>query len=490
MDDQAPDTRAAILAALADAVPVADDEPFQTESGGRGRRSGGAGGVDNAELAFLPLTDLGNAERFARRVAGRVIHVTALGWLAWDGRRWCKNGADDVVLRLVHETVRAIQDEATAIRSAGLDLEIEPASSKKPALMLSDKVAAWGRASEAAAKLKAISPHAAPYLAVRVEELDADPFVLNVENGTLRFRRDTAGGDLVQLHPHDPADRITRLAPVIYDPNATCPTYDRFLAEVQPEPDMRRFLAAWGGYSLTGDTSEQKVVFQYGSGKNGKSTLVDAWGNVAGDYGTTAAIETFTGDGRNRSGAQASPDLAALVGVRYLRTSEPERGAKLAESLIKLVTGGEQIMARELNKSPFWFRPSFKLTMSGNHRPKISGTDEGIWRRLALVPFAVQIDQPDPELGDRLKQEASGILNRLLDGLRDWMENGMPWPGRVLNATAEYREDSDPLGRFLAEATVPEVGARTAAGRMHAAMPHGRDRPVKLSGRRKAFTGH
>jgi putative DNA primase/helicase len=225
---------------------------------------------------------------------------------------------------------------------------------------------------------------------------------------------------------------------------------------------VRAFIHQWFGLSLTGDVSEQKLVVFYGKGGNGKSVLLDTVSYVAGDYGATVPIETFLDQGRSRGAGQASPDLAILPGVRMLRTSEPEKGAKLAEAMVKLVTGGEPILARDLNRPFFRFYPQFKLTMSGNYRPTISGADEGIWRRMGLLPFNVIIpkEERDPNLIGKLRLEASGILNRLLDGLRVWLDHGLQEPDDVVRATAEYRAASDPLGRFLSTCVVISLGDR------------------------------
>lgn len=426
---------------------------------------GGAGELDR-RLAFFPLTDLGNAERFVERWRGKFLWCPALGWLAWDGRRWNRDGAEGLVTTAVHETVRAIRREADAI--AGTRLDHVVGMKKKEEVFLSDMLRAWGRASEASAKLAPVAKHAAPYLEVPPAALDADPMKLNLLNGTLAIAvRD--GEDYVRFGPHDPADRITKLAPVAWDPEKTCPIYDAFLAEVQPEEHMRRFLHQWGGLSCTGDAGEQKLVFFWGKGKNGKSTLVDAWSHLLGDYAETVPIETFLDQGRGRNAGQATPDLAILPGVRFLRTSEPERGAKLAEALIKLSTGGEAIQARHLNRDYFKYYPQFKLTMSGNYRPSINGTDEGIWRRVLLVPWPVTIakEKIDRKLGEKLRAEASGILNRLLDGLRDFLDNGLVTPEAVVQATETYRTDSDPLGRFLATCTRQEIGGRVQSTELH-----------------------
>lgn len=232
---------------------------------------------------------------------------------------------------------------------------------------------------------------------------------------------------------------------------------------------MRRFLQQWQGLSLTGDRSVQALCVFWGSGRNGKSTLVDVAAYVGGDYSKTLPIETFLTEGRGRNAGQATPDLAILPGVRHLRTSEPDRGAKLSDALIKLATGGEQMQVRHLNRDYFEFYPQFKLTISGNYRPTIQGTDDAIWRRVMLVPWEVQIakEDVDTDLGDKLRVEASGILNWMLDGLCDWLDNGLTLPNTVEAATQEYRTDSDPLGRFLAACVEVIPGERVQSSVMH-----------------------
>lgn len=465
--------------------------PDDGGNGGEPPRDGDpeSGGDDDGapldwRLAFRPLTDLGNSERFRDRNRGRFIWCAALGWMWWDGRRWSREGADDKVKAAEHDTVRAIQDEAAALRGATIEeiAENPDARSKHDVLLgskkvygddrewyLSDALAGWGRQSEQVNKLAPIAKRAAPYLAVMTDQLDADPFKFNVANGTLVFRK-AAGTDYVTFKAHDPADLITKCSRVAFDPKATCATFDKFLAEVQPKAEMRRFLMQWQGLSLTGDVSEQKLCLFWGSGKNGKSTLIDVCAHIAGDYSETVPIETFLNEGRSRNAGQATPDLAILPGVRHLRTSEPEKGAKLAEALIKLATGGEPILARHLNMGYFKFYPQFKLTISGNHEPSIVGTDEGIWRRLKKVPWPVTVadEKIDPHLSDKLRGEASGILNRLLDGLRDWLDHGLVWPDDVIQATADYRRDSDPCGRFIGECVADSAGERVRSSDMHA----------------------
>lgn len=422
----------------------------------------------NLRLAHFPLTDLGNAERFSERYRDRLLWCSALGWLVWDEKRWSSKGADEVVKLAEHDTVRMIQEEAKAVRASGRkDIAEAPRGARdwmvdeKKGLLFSDKIAAWGRTSEAVNKLGALSKRGAPYFAVSIDRLDTDKMKINVNNGTLVVRRSTEG-DCIQFRPHDPADRITKLSPIDYKPKAQCAAYDSFLNRVQPDSAMRAFIHQWFGLSLTGDVSEQKLAFLYGKGSNGKSVLVDVVSYIAGDYGETVPIETFLDHGKSRNAGQATPDLAILPAVRMLRTSEPEKNSKIAEATIKLVTGGEPILARHLNRDFFKFYPEFKLTISGNYRPTISGADEGIWRRVRLVPFNVTIpeEERDLNLSEKLRAEASGILNRLLDGLRHWCDKGLVQPDAVTTATAEYRSESDPLGRFLEMCVIQSPGER------------------------------
>lgn len=499
-----PDAAGARLAARDASRESPKNDPQPSRSGVSGRRSaergmwGGDGppmigaALDKA-LAYYPLTDLGNAERFTQRNRGKLIFCPALGWLYWDGRRWAndsaggRDGAGVRVKRAEHQTVRGIQDEAQAIVDAGEDVLLGEVTRKGEDVKyyFSMSLQDWGRASEENRRMTPIHKRAEAYLHHDAADLDSDPFMINCWNGTLVIRRNWAkdGGDPrerdgwkrinehIFFKDHDPADLITKVSPVWFDPDAKCPIYDKFLLRVQPSADNRRHLHQCGGLALTGDISEQVMWFWWGRGKNGKSTLLNSWAHIAGDYARSVAIETFLdqGKGRGRSGGQPTPDLAALAGVRMVRTSEPEEGAKLAEALIKLATGGEPMSVRHLNMPFFEMTPRFKLVMSGNYRPKIRGTDEGIWRRMRLVPWTVTIPEGerDPDFGDRLVDEASGILNRLLDGLCDWLANRLTLPSEVKAATDEYRKDSDILGRFLESCVITAEGERVQSSALY-----------------------
>ena len=474
--------------------------------GGGGRIVADRSDVLDRQCGLFGMTDLGNAERFNARHGWRFRFCPELGWFVWDGRRWEllseeKDKVPGRVLLAVFDTVRSIWNEAEAVEASGTPRELgedaddaereanalclnrfirwKGSGDNAVAIYLADELRAHAKSSEGAQRIGCIANLAKSFanVSIAANALDVDRMAINVLNGTLRIVRagrrwvlrdgrlcEVADGNApgIVLDKHRPEDLISKVANVTFDPAAASPIYDGFLDTVQPEPSMRRFLHQWGGLSLTGDIGEQKLVFHYGMGRNGKSTLNDLWGTIAGDYGATIAIETFLDQGRGRKGGEATPDLARLPGVRFLRTSEPEKGAKLAEALIKLVTGGEPIDARHLNKGFFTFLPSFKLSVQGNHKPKITGHDDGIWRRMLLVPWTVQIakEEIDASLPEKLRREASGVLNRLIEGLLDWRAGGLTTPEEVMSATAKYREQSDQLGRFLADCTAVEEGAR------------------------------
>lgn len=353
----------------------------------------------------------------------------------------------------------------------------------------SGQLAAWAKAREDSASIGKVVRWVKGFtdIVVRPADFDADRMAINLLNGTLRLQQvnrkrgqeEIEAGKSewhtvwdVKLHKHDRADLITKLAPVKYSQRATCPVYDAFIARVQPDEAMRRFIHQWGGLSLTGDVSEQKLAFFYGSGRNGKGTWVELIAHIMGDYAGSIPIESFLDNGGKRRGDQATPDIARLPGVRFLRVSEPEKNSSLNEGLIKMVTGGDPVDARHLNKGFFTFWPDFKMTISGNHKPKVKDTSDGIWRRMQLVPWTVTIPESevDAQLGEKLRAEASGVLNRLIEGLLDWRLHRLIVPDEVRLATRAYRDQSDDLGRFLTAICV--VSADTDRVRVGAKFLH------------------
>jgi putative DNA primase/helicase len=372
------------------------------------------------------LTDLGNAERFVRDHGENVRYCYPWGkWLIWAGSRWQRDEAGRVH-RLAKETVRAIYREAS-------DAEDED---RRKAL------AKHGARSEGADKIKAMLELAKSEVPAAPDELDADALLLNVLNGTIDLRSG-------KLREHRREDLITRLAPVEYVPDAPAPTWEAFLERVLPGEELRGFVQRAAGYSATGETSEQCMFIDHGSGANGKSTFQEALASALGDYALRAPTEMLMA---KRAGGVPN-DVARLKGARFVAASETEEGRRLAESLVKDLTGQDTISARFMRAEWFDFRPTHKLWLSTNHKPEIRGTDPAIWRRIRLVPWGVAIPpaEQDRKLAEKLRGELSGVLAWIVRGCLEWRREGLRAPAEVRKATAGYRSEMDVLGDFLVD---------------------------------------
>ena len=286
---------------------------------------------------------------------------------------------------------------------------------------------------------------------------EADPDTGEHENKVLKRWR-------AELKPHNRDDYITKVAPVEYDPNAKAPVFEASINRFQPISEVRQFLQRYHGYALTGLTGEQCLVFNYGGGSNWKSTFIDLVCRIMGPYAQTLPFESLSGDVQ-KSGSQASPEFARLPGCRLLRAGEPDQGVQFKEGLIKSLTGSEPMLTRANFGDFFEFRPDFKIVLSGNHKPRIAGVDHGIWRRMNLVPWPVKIEahekRPMPEVMAELMPEAPGILNWLVDGALAYLNGGLKPPREVIEATAAYQEEMDPVGAFVGmcvKTVLPAVG--------------------------------
>jgi putative DNA primase/helicase len=312
--------------------------------------------------------------------------------------------------------------------------------------------------------------------------MDKNPFLFNVSNGTLNLRADDNGDedfDGIVLEAHTRSHNITKIASVEYNPAAVAPQFRRFMEDILPDDEIRIFMQRWFGYCLTGSIKEQVIVMCYGSGSNGKSVLMSLMNRLMGRYAQVLPFASLLHDDKRR-GSEASPDLAQLPGARLVTAAEPEIGAKFSESMIKQVTGGEKIKARHLRQDFFEFRPEFKPMLSFNNKPYIKGQDDGIWRRILLVPFEQKFvdgheleSNPGAKLKDKnlegrlWEEEASGILNWMLDGYRMWAEGGLQIPDKVRAATAEYRQESNPVREFLGTACDYDIHASIQANRLY-----------------------
>ena len=457
--------------------------------------------------AGFALNDIGNGQRFTLYFGPDAVWVPRVGWFRWTGQVWRKDpdmiqirGLAQQVSARIEQEVRFLQlspakADLVAQRDAllarlavlnGLDKDAVTAGIRAERAEIDDRL---GRITEAVkglseqagqrlsfaktsgntARIDNMISEAGIGLARPVEAMDAAALEINTLSGVLRFSvwRDPSSGASavanVALVAHDRAQMNTKIMPVSYDRFATAPQFDAFLQRIMPSVENRLFLQRWFGLSMTALTGEQKLCFFYGDGANGKSVLVDLMARLLGDYAATAKIESLTGSNR-RAGGDATPDLVPLIGARFVRASEPDQGVKWQEGLIKELTGGEEILIRALHSDFVAVRPQFKLTLSGNNKPDIRGTDDGIWRRVLVVPFEVQIPAaeriPKNELDAMLFAEAPGVLNWLIEGLLSYLEGGLREPVAILAATTELREENDPYGTFLEEACVITGDAR------------------------------
>ncbi len=398
--------------------------------------------VDAPRAVFdFPLTDTGLAERFAAQHAKNVRYCHPWGkWLVWDGTRWAVDDAGRLQ-QLAKKTARSILNEAAS----------EPDGERCKAL------AQFAMASESMVRRRAMLSLAQSEtgIPIRPDALDTDPWLLNVTNGTLDLRTG-------QLRAHRRDNLITKLAPCKFNPDATAPKWEKFLADIfAGNSHVSTFVRRLLGYCLTGDVSEQILPILYGTGANGKSTLVGAYMDVLGpDYCIKAPADFVLMKRGEHPTAQAD-----LFGKRFVACIETDEGRRLAESLVKDLTGGDRIRARRMREDHWEFKPTHKLVLATNHRPEIRGTDYAIWRRIALIPFNVAIPERDRDkrLPQKLQAEAEGILAWCVQGCLDWQRDGLAAPEDVQVATSDYRQEQDLIGTFLAECCLVESFATAKA---------------------------
>jgi putative DNA primase/helicase len=402
-------------------------------------RRNGRAPAEKAPPQDFHLTDLGNAERLVARHGRDMRHCAPLGgWLVWDGQRWRLDDSGEVERR-AKETVRSIYFEVAK--------EDDDAWRKA----LRDHA----RRSEARTRVEAMIALARSESGIptRPDEFDADPWLLNAENGTLDLRTG-------EKHSHRREDLITKLAPVEYDPDAAAPVFYGFLRTVLPSEALRRFLQRAIGYAAAGVVSEEVLPIFHGVGANGKTTLTNVILDALGDYGMQAPPDLLMVKQR------AHPtELTDLFGKRFVVCMETEENRRLAESLVKGLTGRERIRARRMREDFWEFSPTHTVFLGTNHKPEVRGTDHAIWRRLKLVPFDVTIpeSEQDKRLPEKLRQELPGILAWIVRGCLEYQREGLGEPEEVRKATGTYRADMDVLAAFIGDRCVVHGNATVGA---------------------------
>ena len=413
---------------------------------------GGAGAGEQRELpqARHLCTDQANADRLLK-AAGTQVMVAAGRWYFWTGTHWTAD--EDAAYRLACGLSALIHAEAD-------DWERRPASSaeeKQSNRKTAESLRGWAKQSEMKHRIDAAFNLLRRLVATPFAALDSDPYLLNAANGTIDLRT----GD---LRPHDPADRITKVIAAEHRPDARAPGFEKALAEVTGEVHLAKkpvaeFMQRWFGYCATGLVSEDALAFHHGDGGNGKTLIMGLIAWVLGPYATTAAPDLLVG-GRQQSHPTGTADLA---GRRMVTAFESSEGGTLNEDFVKRATGRDKMKARFMRGDFFEFSPTHKLQLVTNHKPQIRGQDAGIWRRVLLIPYGVRFGRPeeveageahfvrDEGLEERLKAEASGILNWIVRGALAWRDGGLQPPDSVLAAGRSYREEQDRVGQFIAE---------------------------------------
>jgi P4 family phage/plasmid primase-like protien len=384
-------------------------------------------------------TDGGNADRFKDMFGTRVRYVQQQKtWLVWDGARWASDGPE--ARRMIRKVSQEFWDQCQEEykKADGNEDLMKYWRARKTFARSLDNAGKARSALEMAEALEGLSTYPKDY--------DTDPMIFNVANGTIDLRTG-------KLRPHDRTELNRRVSPVEFDPNAECPVFKEFMEKVVPSSGIRKFLCYYTGMSLTGRMDEHIFPVLYGKGRNGKSTFLNAIMSIMGDYGQALPADTLR---VKSSGGSIPNDVARLEGARLALASEFPEGTRINEDLLKRLTGGDPVTARFLNQEFFEFYPTAKFILATNHKPEFRGADDGIWRRVRLVPFNETIpdDEVDTGLAEKLFAERSGILNWALKGLAAWLRHGMYIPPEMLSASREYQEESDLIGQFLEEHAV------------------------------------
>ncbi|MGI8744999.1 MAG: DNA primase family protein [Bryobacteraceae bacterium] len=404
-----------------------------------GPRNGSTSGetADLPKLLDYPFTDVGNAERMVEMHGAELRYCHPWGkWLYWNEERWCLDATAEVVRRAKATTRKMFM---MAARLSDSDKR--------------DRLFKHARDTEKYAHLNAMIALAAAEEKIPVlpADLDSDPWLLNVLNGTVDLRTGKLG-------PHCREHLITKLAPVEYDAGAECPMWLAFQEKIMGgNAELIRFKQRAVGYSLTGIATDKRSLFMYygSKGNNGKTTELEMLREILGEYAGQIRVEQLM-EQQHQSGNAPSPDIADLRGQRFVLASEPRENQRLAEAKIKYLTGMGTIKARHLHKENDEFKQTWKIFMECNHKPVISGTDPAIWNRIGLIPFEVEIpaEEIDMTMPAKLRSELPGILAWAVRGCLDWQRNPVTTPDQVRDATAEYRSEMDVIGRFISECCV------------------------------------
>ncbi|MBF0419617.1 MAG: bifunctional DNA primase/polymerase [Magnetococcales bacterium] len=393
-----------------------------------------------------PLTDAGNAELFAEMHARNFHYIPAWGcWIYWNGRYWQKAETGEA-FRAIKEVTRQREKEALGETDENIrahKLKFAAKCQSKTSIEAVEKLARYE-----------------PGISIVPAILDSYTMLLNCQNGTIDLQTGL-------LRPHNRDDMLTKCLTISYDPNAKAQKWLDFITwAMSGDIEMVKYIQKIFGYCLTGATTEQVFMYFYGTGDNGKSVVLEVLVALLSVYAKRLSSESFM---VQNTGNAIPNDIAALQGCRLVIANEVKEGRRLDESKIKELTGGDTITARYLHKEWFEYRPQFKIILVGNHKPTITGTDEGIWRRVRQILFKqkIEADRKDRLLLQKLLTQLPGILAWAVEGCLLWQKEGLGMPQPVADAVAEYRRDSDIIGDFLEQKVEPVENDGTYAHELY-----------------------
>lgn len=398
-------------------------------------------GEKEKEIPAFTLDDTGNAQRLQYLFSDRLRYCFAdKCWYYYDDRVW---HVDDIgqAKACVDDMIDFMEEQASRYEGEALKAYLKHVSKTR-----------------SSARKEAALKEAQHLMYITPEMMDTDDMLLNTPDGVV----DLKTGEIL---PNSPDYYMTRITGVEYSPHLDHSRWDQFMMEVfDNDPATVRYVQKALGYSMTGRTDEQVAFFCFGNGRNGKSVFEETISAIMGSYAVNIQPETIMVK-KNNGGANS--DVARLKGARFVTTTEPDEGARLSEGIVKQLTGGDRVTARKLYGNEFEFTPEMKLWMSTNHKPLIRGTDEGIWRRIVLIPFNVYITKPDKRLKHKLRAEASAILGWMLEGLRMWLEEGLEKPPAIQKASEDYRAQMDVVEQFLSsDYVIIQPGAECGANEL------------------------
>jgi len=398
------------------------------------------------------LSDVGNGQRLVY-YHGKDIRYSHewKKWLVWDGMRWAFDRVAEVY-RYAKDTQIRIFQEPPLVKGSSKEADAERTAIAKHASR-----SASMRAIDAMIKMASSEPT----IPVLIQDLDRDPWLLNVRNGTVDLR---TGG----ISDHKRESMLTKLCPVDYDPTAACPTWIAFLDRIMAgNQHLISFLQRAAGYSLTARFTEKALFIPFGGGDNGKSTFLNTIREMLGDYACQAAPDLLV----VKKNDSHPTELADLMGMRFVTSIETEKGKRLAESLVKWLTGGDKIKARHMREDFVEFDPTFKLWLATNHKPRIKNTDQAMWVRIKLIPFEVHIPEAeqDKNLPDKFRDERPGILRWAIDGCTQWREEGLGLPQEITAAIQAYKGEMDVTGPFVEKCCKLGPTLKISAAELHSA---------------------